>query len=363
MSQRANSSPAKRSLLSVFTAALALACSGIGGPPDWLTAPYDGLSPETHLASVGTGADRQSASANAQGALSQIFRAQVDQEITDTQQVETQSNDGKTRARVVQDVQIRTRVSSRASLEGVEISDVWEDADGTRHARAVLDKVAMRKALEVQITENANTIRSQIEAANTSPSPLVRARALFRALEPAVERVELVRRYQVVDGRASSTVDGKSPQEISLDAERALSEVAIFVSARETDRADGSSGAPAPHLRRRAAETLTKMGFQVAADDTPEGEQAVALRLILGITRVERGVPGWTFYRWEGSFDLSSRDDAIESLAVSTARGEESHTDPAVARARAVEKGSIALIQNLESRLSDYLYEAPEEGR
>ena len=217
-----------------------------------------------------------------------------------------------------------------------------------------------REAFRVQIVASTDTVRSRLEESQTASSPLARARAMFQALEPAVERVDLVRRYQVVGGRTSSQVDGKSPQEISVEAERALAEVVVAVDARQSNLADGSSGAPSPQLRRIASETLTEMGLHVAADDEPGRDDAVELHLRLGLARVERGLDDWVFYRWEGSFRLVSNDDGVAFLAVATARGEESHTDAAVARARAVEKGRIALSQSLESRLSDYLYSASD---
>ena len=344
-----------RLTLAAFAALAGLACASMGGTPGWVRDPYAGLSRETHLAAVGSGADRQSASANAQGALSQIFSVEIDSVIDDRQELRVVEVGKSAKSSVVQSVDVRTRTRSTGAIEGAEIAEVWKDGDGRRHALAVLDKRKARAALESQIRARSELVSGHLARAASAADPLERAKETLQALEPAVERDALVRRYAVVGGRASREVEGRTTSDLANEAETALADVEIAIDARESDLVSGAATAPLPLLRRDVATALTEMGLHVVADGAGADTDALRLLVRIGLAPVERGVAGWTFYRWEGSYELiqGAGDDA---LTVSTARGEESHTDPRVARDLAFQKGQLALSRDLKRRLADYLY-------
>jgi hypothetical protein len=338
-----------------------LACATVGGPPQWVDDPYAGHQRQKWLAGVGSGADRETAVAYARTEISQIFQAEIQQVLEDRQTLSTSQRGGKTRSAVVQEVEVWTRLRTVGSLEGVEIAETWRSRDGTHYALAVLDKAAARRALAFEIAQKEEAIRGSLEAASRAGSTLERARATLRAIGPSQKRDALLGRYRVVGGRASPDTENLSSAAVERQVEATLSQVEIRVDAREVDLASGELRAELPTLRSDLAEKLTEMGLKVSsAGASSGGDRALRLVARLGLEPMERDVKGWVFYRWEGSLELEGGFEEASSLSVSSARGEESHPDAGVARARALRGGPAAMTRARTTRNSGYLYGNPE---
>jgi hypothetical protein len=344
----------------VSPVSLCLACAAVSGPPQWLDDPYAGHPRQKWLAGVGSGADRETAVAYARTEISQIFQAEIQQVLEDRQTLTTSQRGRKTRSAVVQEVEVWTRLRTIGSLEGVEIAETWRSREGTHYALAVLDKAAARRALAFEIAQKEEAIRGSLDAASRAGSTLERARETLRAIGPSQKRDALLGRYRVVGGRASPDTENLSAAAVERQVEAALAEVEIRVDAREVDLASGDLRGELPTLRSDLAEKLTEMGLKVSSAGASGGDRALRLVARLGLAPMERGIEGWVFYRWEGSLELEGGFEGASSLSVSSARGEESHPDAGVARARALRTGQAAMTRDLITRISGYLYGDPE---
>ncbi|MGH0033563.1 MAG: LPP20 family lipoprotein [Myxococcota bacterium] len=342
----------RKAVAGLLAALLALACAGAGlGAPSWVDDPYDGRARARVIAAVGSGADRQSAANSARAEVAQILDARVEGSIETSARAEIRETGEGARSTVVEDIVENVAVRTDVGLRGSEIAERWKAGDGTRYALAVLDKARMRESLAADIAELDRTIADHLAEAASSAGALERARAYLQALPPAEKRNHLLGTYRVVGGRADPAVGGLTAAGIAGRARAALREVRIAVDARAVDLETGAAGAALPELRSELAARLSEMGLDVVSDPGAD-PTALVLAARIGVEVFDRGIPRHATYRWQSSFELR---DGQRSLAASRATGDESHTVDATARQLALRRGRVALSQDLERQMAQYL--------
>lgn len=328
-------------------------CAGFPrGTPRWVEDPYHERSRDRIVAAVGIGSDEASAANNARAEVSRVLQAEVNSELVTETSARVESSDGVSRSTVIEDVIERVSIGSRLTLAGSEITDSWRRKDGSVFALAVLDKAKMRAALGRDLADREERIRLEVDAAARAANPLDAARAYLRALPIAEERNELLGPYRAVGGRGSASVDGVSAAAIASQIEERLSEVQIRIDAGELDLAAGTSIGRLPALAAELGEQLTEMGLRVSHAEWAGGDELL-LSARIGAERFDRGIPGYTTYRWQASYELVATGQ--EALLASSLSGDESHMDARAARTLAIRKGQLQLSQALRKNLMDYL--------
>jgi hypothetical protein len=289
-----------------------------------------------------------------------VFRSRVESEVRDQTASETVSGpDGESRSSVVEKLSIDTRVSTEGSFEGVRVAESWHDeASGTWHALAVVEKEAMRRALRVELEAAASRIHGHLARADTAPTPLGRARALLEALGASRERDVGVSRARVVG--LAKVLFRPTSAEIEHDLESTLWNTRFQVEALEVDPSSGSPKGSLPKLREVLEERITGIGFRVVGSGSGPGEKAnVLLECRMSLEEVPRGFDGH-FFRWEGAFELKGAQPNGAVVLASQASGGESYATASIARTRALAKGAQKLAGDLEGQISRYLREASE---
>jgi hypothetical protein len=348
---------------------LLLACLALAGAaeaakaPKWTRGADPAYPDAAYLKGVGVGVDLEAARSNARAEIAKVFRARVEQTAVDSA---SESSAGKGRKRgpaeTSQRSELKTKVSTDALLEGVEIAAVWYDKKARQHyALAVLNKPKARADLSLRIAEKEAAVAEGVRRGDAAKGPVEAARAYAGALAAAREREELLPRRRVVDpvgaGRGPGLSDGAAPIPdldgvSAADVERRLADA----SGRVLFLVEAEGGA---RLKETVAGRITALGFRVLASTQTrpalEGP-LLAVRCRLSVEPYDRGNPSWKFFRWAGTVELADASAGGKVLASAAPSGTEGHLTEETARLKTVAAGEQGLAREAEAKISEYIF-------
>jgi hypothetical protein len=190
-----------------------------------------------YLSGVGEGDDRTTAEDRARAKVAQVFRTDVAARSTSLQ-VETAASQDSGPAQLArrQSASQEVEATTRKTLVGVEIAEVWQDPETRRvHALAVLDRARARELLLSRLAAVDAAAGPQLARLAAAGTRLARAAAAGRLAALARSREPLLDDLRVVDPGepARSALDWPARQ---AAAEQALSELVVTLAI------DGAAG-------------------------------------------------------------------------------------------------------------------------
>lgn len=316
---------AHRGVLALLVVSMLACQSTAADGPGWIENPNSAYPELSYLVAVGSGESLESASANATGALAQIFETRVDQVIRDRQATDIGPEGTIDRQSIESDTKLYTKVA----IEGVEIKQSYKEKGGPYWALAVLDKDQAADALVDRIRDREATIRTIEDRASGAASPLVQAAVLEPALAPASERDSLAAQLRVVSGQ-SWPPDPPTPELIAR-IENARADTRFAVNALVLHEDTGAEK-PLSDLRGAIAEAVSERGYRIVGPDGANVEIDCRVELSAPF---ERGNDGWVHYIWQVTIEVRDRSDSGPALLVHQAEGSSSHPQASLSRKRA----------------------------
>ena len=135
----------------VLALLLVLGCAGpgiAGGRPDWVSGQSSVYGQELYVAGVGSGSTPEAARDSARAELARVFRSQIDSSILSETTGTIVELEGRSSSKVVEQLEIKTRISTKGDFQDVRIAETWHDRKNSTHfALAVLEKAKMRAKL------------------------------------------------------------------------------------------------------------------------------------------------------------------------------------------------------------------------
>jgi hypothetical protein len=161
--------------------------------PEWINSVYSKCSERTELCAVGEGTGKFRAEANARDELAKIFETKVKSITTIGTTSEQSSKEGVILSgEVVEDLEKSITLSTNQVLEGVEIIQTFEDAEGF-YALAKLDKVKASSRLRNEMKALDEKMQAFLKEGRRS--------ALAKSEKLYVLREKLNDRYEFLKGK------------------------------------------------------------------------------------------------------------------------------------------------------------------
>jgi len=313
--------------------------------PAWVSGADARYPEQQFITGVGLGDDLDVARANARAEVARTLESRVQQTLTDSQ-TETSTSRGKRQSPSLgtQTSGSNTLVTTDTFLEGVSVKETWFNKKTKKnYALAVLDKGALRRAIQTQTTDEEQIISSALASAEKATTPLDRVRELSRAKEAAERRNELVARRRVVDPVGLGDPEGTSTAVINEKWRNALSAVPVNVEAEAPKES---------HLAHTVTEALTNLGITIQESPSPTG---LTVKTSLQVTPFDRGNPDWVFYQWAGSVQLMEAATG-KTIAGATPDGTEGHPVATAAQTKAQNAGEEALAKETARLITETLF-------
>ncbi len=311
------------------------ACSTTSQKPQWVDQPPQDYPAAQYLSAVGNAINRDSADSRARANLSKIFQVSIAESSSDFSQAIISSRAGK---QLIDNQQRASRfVSSNARqlLEGSEIVEHWNAADGQIYSLAVLAKgpaaERFRKDIRDADRKTADLFRY---AEHDAPNPVAALRALEEARSIQVKRDNDNRNLQLLGGKAITAKVSSADLDNSI--RRGLASLQFAV--------DGREGNTKRELQAAAA----GLGINL------NSRSNYRLSIVLDTEPVEKK-QGWYWLR--GSLQLNLTH-VTDTLAQQRWPVKVSATDPGMVEQR--------LKDAVNTQLGVYLYQlltAPEQGQ
>ncbi len=288
---------------------LMLALSACAGPaasglraagdarPDWLDGPVLLYPSSRYVSGVGEGDDRTTAEDRARAKVAEVFQTDISATSSSSLTETAASRNGGPaqvgqRQAATQDVE----ASTRRTLTGVEIAEVWQSPQTRRfHALAVLDRRRAREALLSRLASIDALAAPQLSRLETASTRLGRAAAAGRLAALARDREPLLDDLRVVapDERVRSPVDWPARQ---AAAEKALSELVVTVAI------DGPAGEA---VTTGVVEGLAALQLAAARPGAPDPDLAVSGSATLAEPEPDRRNGPWQEARASATVSLA----------------------------------------------------------
>lgn len=249
----------KKIILALVCAASALparVCAGTGNRPDWVDGSSMEYPREKYLVGISQADDLLSAKDRARGEISRIFSTQVTINTNVTASEQTASRGGKTTSSFSQDVLQNVRAASQKMLEGVEITETWQDpATRQYYALAVLDRANALKAVTEKLSELDGRARDLGVELSSVTEKFSRVKTAMKLLALLKGREGLVSDMRVLDpGRKTAPL---------FDVNRARKDAARAVAGLDVSVV--MSGEEAPQVAAAIVKTLNGLGIEAKA--------------------------------------------------------------------------------------------------
>jgi hypothetical protein len=310
--------------------------------PDWVQGTSKKFPAGLYLVGVGSGKTRDAAENQARASIAKNFKVEINATTgvvsTETLKRKDETVTGESQEKTVSDVE----VGVRKTMEGIEISEVYEDpSTGTIHALAVLKRSKAQAILEDEIQGLDTEIVSLGKESDAATDKIEKLRLMLRRKTLMVSRDELNADYRVVDPASQSV-----PAPFSLEKER--SRIASFLKNQflvgVTATGDESSRMVQP-----ATKYLSAKG--ISTKKAPAGNSAgmdVLVEIETDLDPSAEPVDDWYYCRWK--LDMTATDQKTGNALVTESKsGKAGQLSAKDARKKAVTEMTKAVSVAMEA--------------
>jgi hypothetical protein len=285
----------KRVLVSLATL-LTLAGAASAAPhnfkPDWVSGSSMEFPREQYVTGVGSADDRRTAEDRARGEISRVFSSQVTVTTSSEASEAVESAGGRNENSSSQSARSGIRTYSKKILQGVEITETWQD-DSSRvwYALAVLDKAKYVPAVTDRIGELDSQAKQLYAQVQQSTEKFERVKSSMKLLSLFKTRKELESDLRVLsDKGVSNPLD-----EGAVRALAAKSLAELDVSLRIT-------GVKSREVQTGIVKALSGLGMQ-ARSGSPENNDLV-IDGEVEVKPIKSGEKKWKFARSSSTVNL-----------------------------------------------------------
>lgn len=320
-----------RALAVLLGTILLVGCSGAPKQPDWVDNPDLVYPSDIYLTATGSSSERDSASDRARANLAKIFEVAVQESTLDFSKATVTTvaaEEGTVQATSNEQSVARTvSTEARQVLEGTEVPEYWQSADGRIYAIAVLEKRPAAGRFRQEILEQDRQVNDLVGyAVNKADNPVAALNALQDAR--AIQVVRDANNQNLMILTAGKGVRGQYDlAEIDGLIRQGLSQLRVAVRAED------------PEVKAQLEKALATLGVQNAADSNLQ----LAGRMDTGPVEQKQG---WYWLR--GAYELEFTDDG-SVLAKDRWTIKVSATDQSVLMPRARD--------DINANLPSYVYE------
>ncbi|MFH1715667.1 MAG: LPP20 family lipoprotein [Elusimicrobiota bacterium] len=315
--------------------------------PDWLNGVSRKYNSEEYIIGVGMSSSLDDARSAGRAEIAKVFESRIAQ-TAQSYQFESNSNIEKKKnidSGISSD--IKTMVETDEILEGVKIAGTYYDKKKkTYYALAVLDKQKTRIALAQDIADKEEIVETNVAIADKAGSPIEQVKALNQAIVAANEKNGLIAKKRVVDSMAMPEITDNSIPSLKNKKDNAVKKILFVIEAQPAE------------LATMVAGSVAQLGLRTAVAEPEEplkNTYVVNIKCSLNVEPSAREYKDWSFYRWDGTFEMYESANKDSALNSANKQGEVSHMNDEAAKEKAVYMGSKALAQLAESSVREYL--------
>lgn len=344
----------------MMTGSLLAGCAWFGqrAQPAWVDGNSKDFPADQYLLGVGQADARPSAEERAYGAVSRVFKANVEAESKDWESFLVREAKGRVNTERRLTLDQVTRVSTDKVLESVRVLDAWvHPKTGQHHVLAGMHRAQAGTALSERMTELDRMIDADLAESRQTAETLVAIRSLRRAIKNLVLREAYNADLRVIRASGQGT---PSPYRVS-ELTGALEQ---FMAAHLLVGVEVLGDQVEP-VRRAVIEGLVREGLPVTAKQAGADEPAAGrdrskpLELMVkGTVRlfdVDVPDPRFRYVRWCSDFVIMEPGTQHVVGAVSRG-GREGHLTHGEAMAKAVRVMQQEVSSELARTLAGYVY-------
>ncbi|OGT22569.1 MAG: hypothetical protein A2V90_07395 [Gammaproteobacteria bacterium RBG_16_57_12] len=228
-----------------------------GDKPDWVDGNSRRYPVDMYLTGVGVAPDPALARDRARVELAKIFQVAVTEQGQDTQRFERTVSEGETKESNLQQVSRQSSLYTDQIIQGIEVSEIWEDGAGQYHALAVLSRQQAGMRLRQEIKRLDEATGQYVRSARGYPDSMAKIAAAQKAIQQQQERQSYQRSLQIVDITGQGLPSPWNIAELQADLNDVLSR--IYFKPQVVNSQDQ------PLLEMLAA-SLAEAGFRVVRD-------------------------------------------------------------------------------------------------
>ena len=170
--------------------------------PDWVDKPTEQYPQQRYLSAVGEADIRSAAEDRALANLAKIFAVAVSDRSLDFSQARVSADQSGDTVSNVQSAARYVTTEARQILEGAQLVESWQDADGKTYSLAILEKAPAARRLREAVRGADRQIADRVDyASQQAPNPVVALAALEQARKTETARSNLNRNLAVVSGQ------------------------------------------------------------------------------------------------------------------------------------------------------------------
>jgi hypothetical protein len=312
-----------------------------GQRPDWVDLHSSKYPDNRYFLGVGRGDDDRSAEKNAYATIARIFQVSVTQSQKEVSRYLNSQSGGDTRTEWDVKATEITELSTKKTLEGVQIVETWVDSDQLVFKLAVLDRRKQALILEERLKELDNEVNNYSKTIRESSDKLQVARSYFASIRMIMRRDANNNDYRIINPSGRGMKFKNTLGTISSGLQEFL--------AREFNMAIQIVGPNSGKVRIALVENLTKSGFSIlgqSSSNTPH----ILVKGKLSFKKLDTSSSN-KFIRWRADFQLINLDDDKEFGSL-VRRGREAHVSYEAAEQRALR----ILIQQVNEKLAKEIF-------
>jgi hypothetical protein len=315
--------------------------------PDWVEGTSKKYPDSQYLIGVGSGDTRQAAEDSAYGAISRVFHTEISQKTEEWEKFLQEDTGRKTTTSRTVTIDQLTQVSTKKVLEGVKITDAWEDEKEKRvYALAVMDRAHTTAILRDRIQSLDAEAQELVKRAGQREDKIQTVRNLRAAVKALLLREVYNAELRIVSPSARGIPPAVGLSTVNQDLRKFLmTEINIGVEV---------AGPHGGEIRTALLEGLTQRGFSVAgADGGKADSQDVLVRGKIEFQPVPN--PQFKFIRWTAEFELVEKQSGKVFGSILKS-GREGHLNLSEAENRSAKAIQEEMKKELTTRLAGFLY-------
>jgi hypothetical protein len=250
-------------ILTAMAISLLAACSSAkpgDARPDWVNGNSSQYPATTYLTGHGQSDNMAAAKDRARADLAKNFSVNVSEQSTDTSSYSQDSGSGTPTAKNSLDVSRNIKTSTDQLLNGVEISETWQDSKSQQYyALATLSRAKAATALRQQIGDLDAGTSASLSQAQNSTDLFDKIAAAGQAVGLQQTRASLQKELQVVDPSGMGIPSSWSLAQLQADRTALLKQLQVKAVAE---------GQNAEAVKKLLAGALADSGFTVTDDAT-----------------------------------------------------------------------------------------------
>lgn len=223
--------------------------------PEWVEGISSQYPVSEYIVGVASADDMNTAKDRARGEISKVFSSKINVESNLHESEKTQTTAGVSKTESATKMATDLRALSQKTLEGIEISGIWQDQNSFRwYALATLERSKIRSIYKAKLTELDMQIEEYKKQMKGSTENVARAIAALKLKSILKVHSGLATDLRVIGGGASASLDDEMNGALKNDIDAALGAVIISVAVSPENS----------RILTEISKTVNKLGMNVS---------------------------------------------------------------------------------------------------